>query len=99
MENICDWCILCQFWWGYCILVWYYKEIGEVYVDYEVLVDIENWEQDLDVLDIWFSLVLWLFLIMGWLDVDVVDFKCYYLINVFVIGYDIIFFWVFCMIF
>ena len=50
MENIRDWCISRQLWWGHRIPAWYHKETGEVYVDHEPPADIENWEQDKDVL-------------------------------------------------
>ncbi len=99
MENIRDWCISRQLWWGHRIPAWYHKETGEVYVDHEAPADIENWEQDSDVLDTWFSSALWPFSTMGWPDLDAADFKRYYPTNVLVTGYDIIFFWVSRMIF
>lgn len=99
MENIRDWCISRQLWWGHRIPAWYHKETGEVYVDHEAPADIENWEQDSDVLDTWFSSALWPFSTMGWPDVAAADFKRYYPTNVLVTGYDIIFFWVSRMIF
>ncbi|MCM3543307.1 valine--tRNA ligase [Priestia megaterium] len=99
MENIRDWCISRQLWWGHRIPAWYHKETGEVYVDHEAPADIENWEQDSDVLDTWFSSALWPFSTMGWPDVEAADFKRYYPTNVLVTGYDIIFFWVSRMIF
>lgn len=99
MENIRDWCISRQLWWGHRIPAWYHKKTGEVYVDHEAPADIENWEQDSDVLDTWFSSGLWPFSTMGWPDVDAADFKRYYPTNVLVTGYDIIFFWVSRMIF
>lgn len=99
MENIRDWCISRQLWWGHQIPAWYHKETGEVYVDTEAPVDIENWNQDKDVLDTWFSSALWPFSTMGWPDVDAADFKRYYSTDALVTGYDIIFFWVSRMIF
>ncbi|MCH1626592.1 valine--tRNA ligase [Fredinandcohnia quinoae] len=99
MENIRDWCISRQLWWGHRIPAWYHNETGEVYVDHEPPADIENWTQDNDVLDTWFSSALWPFSTMGWPDIDAVDFKRYYPTNVLVTGYDIIFFWVSRMIF
>ncbi|MEH7236200.1 valine--tRNA ligase [Bacillus sp. JJ1562] len=99
MENIRDWCISRQLWWGHRIPAWYHKETGEVYVDHEPPTDIENWEQDKDVLDTWFSSALWPFSTMGWPDKDAVDFKRYYPTGALVTGYDIIFFWVSRMIF
>ena len=68
MENIRDWCISRQLWWGHRIPAWYHKETGEVYVGHEAPADSENWEQDNDVLDTWFSSALWPFSTMGWPD-------------------------------
>jgi valyl-tRNA synthetase len=99
MENIRDWCISRQLWWGHRIPAWYHKETGEVYVGREEPQDAENWEQDHDVLDTWFSSALWPFSTMGWPNEDAQDFKRYYPTNVLVTGYDIIFFWVSRMIF
>ncbi|WP_164668470.1 valine--tRNA ligase [Virgibacillus doumboii] len=99
MENIRDWCISRQLWWGHRIPAWYHKETGEVYVGKEAPADIENWEQDEDVLDTWFSSALWPFSTMGWPDLDAEDFKRYFPTDVLVTGYDIIFFWVARMIF
>lgn len=99
MENIRDWCISRQLWWGHRIPAWYHKETGEVHVDHEPPADIENWEQDSDVLDTWFSSALWPFSTMGWPDVESIDFQRYYPTNALVTGYDIIFFWVSRMIF
>lgn len=99
MENIRDWCISRQLWWGHRIPAWYHKETGEVYVGKEAPADIENWEQDNDVLDTWFSSALWPFSTMGWPDTNDQDFKRYFPTDVLVTGYDIIFFWVARMIF
>ncbi|WLR53281.1 valine--tRNA ligase [Bacillus tianshenii] len=99
MENIRDWCISRQLWWGHRIPAWYHKETGEVYVGHEAPADIENWEQDSDVLDTWFSSALWPFSTMGWPEEDSIDFKRYYPTSALVTGYDIIFFWVSRMIF
>lgn len=99
MENIRDWCISRQLWWGHRIPAWYHKETKEVYVGLEAPEDLENWEQDNDVLDTWFSSALWPFSTMGWPDADSEDFKRYYPTNLLVTGYDIIFFWVSRMIF
>ncbi|WP_276210367.1 valine--tRNA ligase [Heyndrickxia coagulans] len=99
MENIRDWCISRQLWWGHRIPAWYHKETGEVYVDTEPPRDIENWEQDPDVLDTWFSSALWPFSTMGWPDEEAKDYKRYYPTDTLVTGYDIIFFWVSRMIF
>ncbi|WP_100331742.1 valine--tRNA ligase [Bacillus xiapuensis] len=99
MENIRDWCISRQLWWGHRIPAWYHKETGEVFVGLEAPKDIENWEQDTDVLDTWFSSALWPFSTMGWPDEETADFKRYYPTAALVTGYDIIFFWVSRMIF
>jgi len=99
MENIRDWCISRQLWWGHRIPAWYHKETGEVYVGHEAPEDTENWEQDPDVLDTWFSSALWPFSTMGWPDEEAADLKRYYPTDALVTGYDIIFFWVSRMIF
>ncbi|MFS8650884.1 MAG: valine--tRNA ligase [Caldibacillus sp.] len=99
MENIHDWCISRQLWWGHQIPAWYHKETGEIYVDENPPEDIENWEQDPDVLDTWFSSALWPFSTMGWPDEDSEDLKRYFPTDVLVTGYDIITFWVSRMIF
>src|SRR5699024_1175462 len=99
MENIRDWCISRQLWWGHRIPAWYHKETNEVYVGMEAPEDMENWKQDEDVLDTWFSSALWPFSTMGWPDKETEDFKRYFPTDVLVTGYDIIFFWVARMIF
>ncbi|MFV0561289.1 MAG: valine--tRNA ligase [Enterococcus sp.] len=99
MENVHDWVISRQLWWGHQIPAWYHKETGEMYVGMEAPEDKENWLQDPDVLDTWFSSALWPFSTMGWPDVDSEDFKRYFPTNTLVTGYDIIFFWVSRMIF
>ncbi len=99
MENVHDWCISRQLWWGHQIPAWYHKETGEVYVGKTAPTDEENWTRDEDVLDTWFSSALWPFSTMGWPDVNSEDFKRYYPTSALVTGYDIIFFWVSRMIF
>lgn len=99
MENVHDWVISRQLWWGHRIPAWYNKQTGEMYVGEEAPEDIENWEQDQDVLDTWFSSALWPFSTLGWPDEDSADFKRYFPTNALVTGYDIIFFWVSRMIF
>ena len=99
MENVHDWVISRQLWWGHRIPAWYNKQTGEMYVGEEEPEDIENWEQDQDVLDTWFSSALWPFSTLGWPDEDSADFKRYFPTNALVTGYDIIFFWVSRMIF
>lgn len=99
MEEIRDWTISRQLWWGHQIPAWYHNETGEMYVSEEPPADIENWTQDEDVLDTWFSSALWPFSTLGWPNVDTEDYKRFYPTNVLVTGYDIIFFWVARMIF
>ncbi|EJG1256662.1 valine--tRNA ligase [Staphylococcus pseudintermedius] len=99
MEEIRDWTISRQLWWGHQIPAWYHNETGELYVGEEAPVDIENWTQDEDVLDTWFSSALWPFSTLGWPNEDAADYQRFYLTNVLVTGYDIIFFWVARMIF
>ena len=99
MENVHDWVISRQLWWGHQIPAWYHKETGEVYVGMQEPLDSENWQQDPDVLDTWFSSALWPFSTMGWPDEDNEDFKRYFPNNTLVTGYDIIAFWVSRMIF
>jgi valyl-tRNA synthetase len=107
MENIKDWCISRQLWWGHRIPVWYPKpgksEIrnpkSEIYVGMEPPSDPENWEQDPDVLDTWFSSWLWPFATMGWTgdkfqDSNNPTLRAFYPTTDLVTGPDIIFFWV-----
>lgn len=89
LENIQDWCISRQLWWGHRIPAWYKGD--EVYVGLTPPSD--EWVQDEDVLDTWFSSALWPFSTLGWPE-DTFDLKRYYPTNVLVTGYDIIFFWV-----
>jgi len=93
LENIEDWCISRQLWWGHRIPAWYNKTTGETYVGEEDPKDPENWIQDEDVLDTWFSSALWPFATLGWPE-DTDDLKRYYPTGTMVTGYDIIFFWV-----
>ena len=99
MENIHDWVISRQLWWGHQIPAWYHKETGEVYVGMEAPADSENWTQDGDVLDTWFSSALWPFSTMGWPDEEAEDFKRYFPTSTLVTGYDILTFWVSRMMF
>lgn len=99
MENIEDWCISRQLWWGHQIPAWYHKETGEIYVGEKAPEDLENWKQDEDVLDTWFSSALWPFSTMGWPDHESELYKRYFPTDTLVTGYDIIFFWVSRMIF
>ena len=93
MENIRDWCISRQLWWGHQIPAYYHKVTGEMVVARENP-DPENYIQDPDVLDTWFSSGLWPFSTMGWPNTDSEDFKKFYPTTTLVTGFDIIFFWV-----
>lgn len=100
LENIQDWCISRQLWWGHRIPAWY-DDAGSVYVGKDVesvrkkynLGKGVNLTQDQDVLDTWFSSALWPFSSLGWPE-ETQDFKTFYPTNVLVTGFDIIFFWV-----
>ncbi len=98
MENIHDWVISRQLWWGHQIPAWYHKETGEIYVGLEEPADSQNWERDPDVLDTWFSSALWPFTTMGWPE-ETPDLERYFPTDTLVTGYDILTFWVSRMIF
>ena len=98
MENCDDWCVSRQLWWGHRIPVYYQKSTGKVLVTDQKPTNMEDWVQDEDVLDTWFSSALWPFETLGWPD-ETDDFKRYYPLDCMVTGYDIIFFWVARMIF
>ncbi len=103
LENIRDWCISRQLWWGHRIPVWYCKDCGEIICEVEdpkrcSKCESENLVQDNDVLDTWFSSALWPFSTMGWPD-KTDELSNFYPTNVLVTGRDIIFFWVARMIF
>lgn len=93
LENIEDWCISRQLWWGHRIPAWTNKTTGEIYVGMEDPKELENWQQDEDVLDTWFSSALWPFSTLGWPETTE-DLKRYFPNDCLVTGYDIIFFWV-----
>ena len=103
MENIKDWCISRQLWWGHRIPAWYCDDCGEINVAREKPCKCkkcggENLTQDPDTLDTWFSSALWPFSTLGWPD-DTPDLRHYFPTDTLVTGYDIIFFWVARMIF
>jgi len=93
MENIRDWCISRQLWWGHQIPAYYHNQTGEMIVAKENP-DPKNYTQDSDVLDTWFSSGLWPFSTMGWPNTESEDFKKFYPTTTLVTGFDIIFFWV-----
>jgi len=93
LENIEDWCISRQLWWGHRIPAWYHKETKEIYVGMSDPQDLENWVQDEDVLDTWFSSALWPFSTLGWPEATE-DLNRYFPNDLLITGYDIIFFWV-----
>ncbi|NLB39457.1 MAG: valine--tRNA ligase, partial [Clostridiales bacterium] len=98
MENIRDWCISRQLWWGHRIPVWYCDACGEVIVSRDdptacTKCRSHTLRQDEDVLDTWFSSALWPFSTLGWPD-ETEDLKYFYPTTTLVTGYDIIFFWV-----
>ena len=103
MENIQDWCISRQLWWGHRIPAYYCKECGHINVSKTEPEKCEKCgcaklEQDSDTLDTWFSSALWPFSTLGWPH-ETEDLKDFYPTNVLVTGYDIIFFWVARMVF
>lgn len=98
MENAEDWCISRQLWWGHRLPVYYHKTSSEIIVSQTPPSDHENYIQDEDVLDTWFSSALWPFSTLGWPE-NSADFTRYYPNSVMVTAYDIIFFWVARMIF
>jgi valyl-tRNA synthetase len=98
MENIQDWCISRQLWWGHRIPVWYCKDCGEIIVSREdpaacSKCGSQNLEQDPDVLDTWFSSGLWPFSTLGWPE-KTADLKYFFPTATMETGYDILFFWV-----
>ena len=103
LENIRDWCISRQLWWGHRIPAWYCADCGEITVSKTEAHECKhcgskNITQDPDTLDTWFSSALWPFSTLGWPE-ETEDFKHYYPTNTLVTGYDIIPFWVMRMMF
>ena len=104
MENVHDWCISRQLWWGHQIPAWTCAECGRITVSETDPTECEhchshNIKQEEDVLDTWFSSALWPFSTLGWPDENSEDFRYFFPTDVLVTGYDIIFFWVARMIF
>ena len=104
MENVHDWCISRQLWWGHQIPAWYCDECGHINVSREDPTKCEkcgctHLTRDEDVLDTWFSSALWPFSTLGWPDLNSEDLKYWYPTTDMVTGYDIIFFWVARMVF
>ena len=103
MDNVKDWCISRQLWWGHRIPAYYCEECGEMTVSAEEVTTCpkcgsHKMHQDEDTLDTWFSSALWPFATLGWPD-ETPDFKKFFPTDVLVTGYDIIFFWVARMLF
>lgn len=104
IENVRDWCISRQLWWGHRIPAWYSESTGEMVVAHSEeeareKLGKDDLRQDNDVLDTWFSSALWPFSTLGWPDENSEDFKRFFPTDVLVTGYDIIYFWVARMIF
>ena len=104
LENIKDWCISRQIWWGHRIPVFYCKDCGKMTVSDKEVKECSNCNskniyQDEDTLDTWFSSALWPFSTLGWPDTNDEKYKYFYPTDVLVTGYDIIFFWVIRMVF
>ncbi|GFZ86223.1 valine--tRNA ligase [Paenibacillus marchantiophytorum] len=104
IENVRDWCISRQLWWGHRIPAWHCADCGQITVTREDATSCShcqstNLNQDNDVLDTWFSSALWPFSTLGWPNEEAEDLKRFYPTNVLVTGYDIIYFWVSRMIF
>ncbi|MCR5293282.1 MAG: valine--tRNA ligase [Eubacterium sp.] len=104
LDNIRDWCISRQLWWGHRIPAWYCQDCGETVVDMSAPAVCPkcggtHLKQDEDTLDTWFSSALWPFSTVGWPDTESEDYKYFFPTDVLVTGYDIIFFWVIRMVF
>ena len=103
LENIKDWCISRQLWWGHRIPIWYCKDCGEVIVSKEENIkkchkcSSENLETETDTLDTWFSSGLWPFSYLGWPE-ETPEYKYFFPTNTLVTGHDLVFFWIIRMI-
>jgi valyl-tRNA synthetase len=93
LENIRDWCISRQIWWGHRIPAWTHKETGEVVVQADPPEDADNYAQDPDVLDTWFSSALWPFATLGWPE-DTEDLRTFFPTDLMITGRDILYLWV-----
>ena len=103
LENIRDWCISRQLWWGHRLPVYYCEDCGEIIVSRDdhthcTKCNSDNLRQDTDTLDTWFSSALWPFSTLGWPD-ETPDLEYFFPTDVLVTGYDIIFFWIIRMVF
>lgn len=98
LDNVKDWCISRQLWWGHQIPIWYNKQTGEIYCETAPPVDIDNWVQDNDVLDTWFSSWLWPFSVFNWKnnsdDKNNKELNYYYPTDFLSTAPEIIFLWV-----
>ncbi|EPZ49006.1 valine--tRNA ligase [Alicyclobacillus acidoterrestris] len=104
LENVRDWCISRQLWWGHRIPAWYCDDCGELSVSKTDLTECphchsKHLRQDEDVLDTWFSSALWPFSTLDWPNLEAPDFQRYYPTSALMTGYDILFFWVARMVF
>lgn len=98
LNNIRDWCISRQLWWGHSIPAWHHKETGEILISEDTPEVVQKnpslWKEDEDVLDTWFSSALWPLIITGWPDRSASDFQRYFPTTLLSTAKDILFFWV-----
>lgn len=93
IDNLRDWCISRQIWWGHQLPVWYHKASGEVHVSTDGPTNPEEYERDSDTLDTWFSSGTWTFSTLGWPKTNAIDLQTYHPTSWMQMGYDILFFW------